>query len=134
MTQEFGPPPKPITIFVPNDDAFAYLETLMDVNDKDKLDAKIVNDILLFHAMDDVVLYNDLECSGLYQMDNKEYSRTKCIHNKDELIEKYQKGGGNRKNDVLPKIIIADILTCDGSVIHVVNEVMLPNYIDLIEK
>ena len=51
-------------------------------------------------------------------------SRTMCL--KDEY---YQKGGGNRKNDLLPKIDFKQgTKACDG-VVHVVDEVMLPNYV-----
>jgi len=127
------PPSSPVTIFAPTNDSFDRLQELINVNDKDELDDIIVANILRFHSMDGAILYNELECKELHEMMNNEMSRTKCIKNEDGLIEKYQKGGGNRKNDLLPKIIVADILTCDGSIIHVVDEVMLPNYVDVIE-
>jgi len=138
-TFEFSDPESdvdvPITLFVPNDEAFAMFETLIDASSTDTLDQTAITDILLFHAMQEPVLYQDLECSALSTMDNQELSRTKCLKNEDtDVVEKYQKGGGNRKNDLLPKIIIADILTCNGSVIHVINEVMLPNSIAIIEQ
>jgi len=88
--------------------------------------------------MEGATLYNDLGCTEKHEMFNGESSRTKCRTNDDTgVVEKYQKGKGNNininKNNVdvllgLPKIIIADIITCDGSIMHIVNEIMLPNY------
>ena len=62
-----------------------------------------------------------LECTKELEMLSGATSRTKCMENeKTGLLEKYQKGGGNRNNGNLPQIIDADINTCN-SVVHVLD-------------
>ena len=36
----------------------------------------------------------------------------------------------NRKNNILPVVAQMDIMACNGSVIHLVTEVMLPNFVE----
>ncbi|KAL3921668.1 MAG: hypothetical protein SGARI_006626, partial [Bacillariaceae sp.] len=110
------------TVFAPTDEAFDKLGSLLD----DVLaDTDLLTDILLFHAVDDVVASSDLECNtmgddGLVTMANGQDSRTVC-HPTGEI---FQKGGANPRN-AMPEIILTDIETCQGF-IHVVDHVMLP--------
>jgi len=117
-----------MTVFVPTDDAFATLNDLLDQADV-VLDSEANEKILMFHATPGMVMSTDLGCTGRLEMFNSGYSRTKCgrANKIDYLI---QKGSGNRKNDMEPIIIAADIMACDESVIHIVSEVMLPNFIE----
>lgn len=125
------------TIFVPTDTAFENFDTLVGISDVDRLSDDNLMDIVMFHGTEQPLLYSDLECSGLIDMwcvDSCGQSRTKCMKTEDGNVAKYQKGGGNRKNDMLPEIIVADILACNGNVIHIISEVMLPNDIDKIGR
>jgi len=117
-----------MTVFVPTDDAFATLNDLLDQAGV-VLDSKTTEKILMFHATAGVVMSTNLDCTGRLEMFGSGYSRTKCgrANQIDYLI---QKGSGNRKNDMEPIIIAADIMACDESVIHIVSEVMLPNFIE----
>ena len=124
------------TLFAPNDAAFAEIEDEFATLTEDEIERMV-----LFHAIgeeadvpENYKLYDDLECTEEYEMLSGDNSRTKCIKNEEEggIWEKYQKGGGNRKNDNLPKIIEADIKACNG-VLHVLDAVMLPNFIDKFE-
>ena len=117
-----------MTVFIPTDDAFATLGELLDQADV-VLDDKANEKILMFHATPGMVLSTDLSCTGKLEMFDSGSSRTKCgkAEQVDYLI---QKGSGNRKNDNEPIIIAADIMACDESVIHIVSQVMLPNFID----
>lgn len=124
------------TLFAPNDAAFAEIEDELATLTEDEIER-----IVLFHSIggeadvpENSKLYDDLECTEQYEMLSGDISRTKCIKNEEKggIWEKYQKGGGNRKNDNLPKIIENDIKACNG-VLHVLDAVMLPNYIDKFE-
>jgi len=117
-----------MTVFVPTDDAFARMNDLLD-QVKVVLDSTAFEKILMFHVTPGMVLSTDLECTGTLDMFGSGASRTKCgkANQVDYLI---QKGSGNRKNDMAPIIIAADIMACDNSVIHIVSEVMLPNFIE----
>merc|ERR1712224_331853 len=107
---------------------------------------KSITDVLYFHVTNGTVLSTDLVCGGLLEMmipptspshdddddDTTAYSsRTKCerdpLTGNDYLI---QKGGGNRKNDIDPIVLYPDIIACDDSVVHIISEVMLPNFVD----
>ena len=117
------------TLFAPIDDAFEgqMLEALTAVPEAET--------ILNYHATapGNVVMAEDLKCSELIEMASGGLSRTQCIKNPDtDLDDFYQKGGGNRKNDMLPKIIDSNIEACNG-VIHVVDKVMLPNFVGAID-
>ena len=86
----------------------------------------------MFHVAPGQHMFDDLECGGLLPMIGSGSSRTKCMapgrdEGKDFIM---QKGGGNRKNDIEPTIVFSDIMACDDSVIHVINEVMLPDFFD----
>jgi len=117
-----------MTVFIPTDDAFATLSDLLDQADVE-LDIEANEKILMFHATPGMVLSTHLDCTGTLEMFDGGSSRTKCgkANQVDYLI---QKGSGNRKNDMEPIIIAADIMACDNSVIHIVSEVLLPNFIE----
>jgi len=117
-----------MTVFVPTDDAFATLNDLLDQGGV-VLDSKATEKILMFHATPGIVMSTALDCTGTLAMFDGGSSRTKCgrANQIDYLI---QKGSGNRKNDMEPIIIAADIMACDESVIHIVSEVLLPNFIE----
>ena len=101
------------TVFAPTDEAFEKLgDDLLETVLGDK---ELLTDILLFHAVDDVVGSEDLICTERTEMANGQDSRTVCVG--DDL---FQKGGSNPRND-MPKIVGADIETCQGFV-HVVGE------------
>jgi len=117
-----------ITAFVPTDDAFVKLYDLLDEADV-TFDDETLGEILMFHAAPGMVMSTDLECTGLLEMFAGGSSRTKCgkYDGEDYLI---QKGSGNRRNDIEPIIVAADIMACDDSVVHIISEVMLPNFIE----
>jgi len=131
-----------MTLFAPTDQAFAHLSELFSKSDSySKLltdDGKYNNmmDIFHFHVTAGTVLQQELLCGELLEMSSKSgSSRTHCDttagnsqNNKNTV--KIQKGGGNRKNQIEPVILAADILACHDSVIHIISEVMLPNFID----
>lgn len=112
------------TLFAPSNDAFELISEVLETLDLDTL-----GNILAFHGTAGTVTSDDLECGQLLDMSNGYPSRTQCKKNDsgDEIV--IQKGGGNRKNNLLPEIVVANIVACNG-VIHVVDHVMLPNYID----
>lgn len=78
-----------------------------------------LNGVLAFHVAADPLFSTDLVCADLVPMVNGDDSRTVC---KGDKI--YQKGSQNSR-DAMPEIIASDIEAC-GSVIHIVDQVMLP--------
>ena len=105
------------TVFAPSDSAFAHLsQGIVNLIENETVALK---NILLFHATSGEILLSDLQCTKLVRMQNGKNSRTVC---RGEQI--FQKGAGNSK-DQLPKISVKDLRACNG-VIHVMNEVMLP--------
>merc|ERR1712238_592467 len=137
-TQYYVPEPlllgtPPLTLFVPIDAAFEELTELFG-RDITTDPSDLMERIFLFHAIDQPLLYAELECYQLYTMMSGDLSRTTCQKaDVTRLKEKFQKGGGNRKNDSLPKILeeadLDVVVACDGSIIHTIDAVMLPNFI-----
>jgi len=125
-------PPLTLTIFAPTDVAFGNLLALLGVASAAEVDAETLTAILMFHVAPGQHLLDELECGQLLPMIGSGSSRTKCNAPKREAGQDFimQKGGGNRKNDIEPIITMADIMACDNSVIHVISEVMLPDFID----
>mmetsp|Transcript_40907 Transcript_40907/g.46141 ORF Transcript_40907/g.46141 Transcript_40907/m.46141 type:complete len:791 (-) Transcript_40907:420-2792(-) len=126
-----------LTVFAPTDTAFGNLLALFGVSSPAEVDIETLTMILMFHVAPGQHLLDDLECGELLPMIGSGSSRTKCNGPKREagkLEFIMQKGGGNRKNDIDPTIIFPDMMACDDSVVHVINEVMLPNDIDKIKK
>ena len=109
----------PYTLFAPSDESFAGISKLLESLDEDD-----IYRVFLFHATPGVLTSDDLRCRTLLEMVEGGLSRTICSG--EQFI---QKGGGNRKNNLLPVVTETDIVACNG-VVHVVSEVMLPNFID----
>ena len=106
------------TIFAPTDNAFDNVgDEIVNLVTKK---ASTLRNLLLFHAVDDKVKFDDLYCTGLTEMANGDDSRTVCTS--DGKV--HQKGGGNPRN-MMPRIIEYNIPTCQGY-IHVIDEVLLP--------
>jgi uncharacterized surface protein with fasciclin (FAS1) repeats len=103
------------TLFAPTNDAFE-LDPNVSLRNGDDL-----SNVLLYHFVFGQKLYKtDLYCNATITMSNNEDSVTIC---KDDAL--YQKGGN--QDDMLPKIIESDIETCNGGIIHLVdNLLMLP--------
>jgi transforming growth factor-beta-induced protein len=107
------------TVFAPTNAAFDALpEELLDAALNNTV---LLTDILLFHAVEDVVDSSMLECSELVTMANGQDSRTVCRGGGGI----YQKGGSNDRA-MMPRIATTDIKTCQGY-IHVIEDIiMLP--------
>ena len=79
----------------------------------------------------DTIFVNDLECEQLLDMVVKGNSRTNCNkknkNNDGSVI--IQKGGGNKANDMGPIIISSDHVACNGSIVHIIYQ-LLPKFID----
>merc|ERR1712032_26263 len=98
-------------------------------------DGTTLKEILMYHVHGGgMIMSDDLVCGGLLEMMAAGSSRTRCEKNvNDGSGQEYiiiQKGGGNRKNGIEPIVTSPDHMTCDGSVVHVVDQVLLPNFID----
>mmetsp|Transcript_30517 Transcript_30517/g.31009 ORF Transcript_30517/g.31009 Transcript_30517/m.31009 type:complete len:178 (-) Transcript_30517:416-949(-) len=130
----------PMTLFAPNDQAFEHLAALFsqgDAHPQQTEGAYTMLEIFHFHLTAGTVLQQDLRCGALLEMSGESgFSRTHCAStsgkspNPKKTTVKIQKGGGNRKNNLEPLIVAADIRACHNSVIHIISEVMLPNFID----
>lgn len=106
------------TLFSPTNDAFAKLgDTLNDV----LADNALLTDILLNHAVEDVVFSNSLECGGSVLMANGEETTTIC-----ESDAIFQSVNGNEAGMSLPQIVLSDVHACNG-VMHLLSEVLVPN-------
>jgi len=123
-----------LTVFAPMDEAFGNLLQLLGVASAAEVDPETLTAILMFHVAPGMHMFDDLKCGELLPMIGSGSSRTKCTAPNREEGEDFimQKGGGNRKNDIEPIIVFHDIMACSGSVVHVINEVMLPDFIDKI--
>mmetsp|Transcript_15879 Transcript_15879/g.39437 ORF Transcript_15879/g.39437 Transcript_15879/m.39437 type:complete len:205 (-) Transcript_15879:14-628(-) len=105
------------TVFAPSDTAF-------DNFSGGTIPVGQVDDLLLFHAVPDMALSSaDLLCKGTVTMANGKDSRTKCDNNSNPSIF-YQTGADNVETD--PEIVQADIAACNGSIVHIIDNVMLP--------
>jgi uncharacterized surface protein with fasciclin (FAS1) repeats len=107
-----------LTVFAPNNAAFqelgpAVLNYLSNT-------PSVLRDVLQFHATATRFTVGGLSCSDTIQMLNGYDSRTVC-----NTLGKFQKGGGNPRSD-MPLIINGDNEACNDSIIHVVDEVLLP--------
>ena len=108
-----------ITVFAPTDEAFARISDV-ELSD-DQLEF-----VILFHIVENPggpLAFSDLECSQLVETLNGQTSRTKCVQNGSI---KYQKGPGNV--ELLPEIIRPDIPACGDVTVHLVDNVILPNF------
>lgn len=112
-----------VTVFVPTNEAFEVLEGNDDF-DFDVMTTEQSIYVLLYHVIalegTNSFSYSDLECGKLLKTSNGDSVRTKC----DGAL-KFQKGP-KQMDDRLAKIILPNVNVCNG-VVHVVNNVMLPN-------
>lgn len=121
-----------LTVFVPTKAAFNNLLHDLDLDSIDDFSDNTLEDLLLVHIhQGGFFSKEDLEdrCGDLLGMANHDDTRTKCEDNANKI---YQKGPRNLQED-MPRIIYFDILACNGSVIHVVNKVILPRYVQRCE-
>jgi len=122
-----------MTVFVPTDEAFTHFYELFDEADV-TIDEETLDDIFLFHITPTKILSTDFECGGLLDMLGKGgSSRTRCETTTNGKREYFTvQGGGNRKNNIVPRIESPNLVaTCgEGSIVHVISEVLLPNFID----
>lgn len=125
-----------ITGFIPTDEAFAALYDLLDMAGLE-IDDSLITELIMFHFTQGLITTDDLECGGEIEMMAGGDSRTKC-GNKDDgsgIIYYIQKGGGNRKNDIEPFLIGPDIIAencATPNVMHIIDQVMLPNFVDAV--
>jgi transforming growth factor-beta-induced protein len=105
------------TVFVPPDDAFTALADVIATLTNQQL-----ADILLYHAVEGIVTFNDLKCDQWVYMANGKPSFTLC-----RGVDKIQLGPGNgpSKLNTEPKIVAKDIAACNG-LLHAVENVLLP--------
>jgi len=117
-----------LTVFAPTDRAFGNLLKILGVASAAEVPPKTLTAILMFHVAPGQHLYDELECGEKLPMIGSGSSRTQCLPPGRQQGEDFisQKGHGNHKYDIKPIIIFPDIMACDDSVIHVINEVMLP--------
>ena len=109
------------TVFAPTDQAFEYIE---DVLDGLADDPNIILDVLKFHTVSgDELFSDDLVCESNVLMGNGQASFTSCSTYSGYI---YQQGPGNM-NPRQPRIIATDMPACNG-VVHVVNRVLLPDF------
>jgi uncharacterized surface protein with fasciclin (FAS1) repeats len=111
-----------ITVFAATDEAFDNASALLAESD---FSDEQMESIVFFHAMEGKLMSTDLVCGQTYNMLSGDDSRFVCTE--DGF---YQRGGGN-KGTIMgsPKIIQADIIACYDSVVHIVDEILLPNWV-----
>jgi uncharacterized surface protein with fasciclin (FAS1) repeats len=108
------------TVFAPSNAAFEGL-------DSEGIPVGKVEDLLLFHVVPDVALASsDLVCKGTITMASGKDSRTKCDDNNAPSVY-YQTGADNNDVGGDPEIVATDIEVCNGSIVHVLNGIMLPS-------
>jgi uncharacterized surface protein with fasciclin (FAS1) repeats len=121
----------PFTIFLPNNEGFSNLgQDLIDLL-LDAENAATLEEVLLNHVLDSetVVLSEDLVCDVAVPMLSGETTTTICVERTEDIL---QLGQGNlalnQDEELLPNIVEADILTCNG-VVHQISNVILPQSI-----
>merc|ERR1712224_808530 len=95
------------TLFAPSNKAFQAIEDALG-----DLDEETVASVLMFHLTEGKVCSSDLVCKGQVAMMDGTKSRTQCTDNIDGNDAIVQKGGGNFRNSLLPRIVKADIEAC----------------------
>lgn len=102
-----------LTIFAPSDDAFENLgvDTVQEI----LLERRLLEHLLLFHVVTDVLEFDDLHCREPIRMANGEDSRTVCAGK-----NVFQKGAENSRS-MMPEIVQENVETCQGFV-HVVGK------------
>lgn len=110
------------TIFAPTNRAFFSLgDRIAEIYDN----PDVLSDVILYHAVNDVLYSDSLPCAATLEMANGQTSTTEC---QDGTI--YQKGEEN-SFATMPKIVARNINACNG-VIHIVDEVMIPADLPLV--
>ena len=110
------------TVFAPTNKAFE--EELGEELGLFLTDQRGLVEMLLFHAVEEVLSKDNLNCGNLIEMANGETTKTVCSRHRLDPFGKAQKGPGNPDHD-LPVIVIKDVEACNG-IAHVVDEVILP--------
>ncbi|GAX29021.1 hypothetical protein FisN_7Hu388 [Fistulifera solaris] len=105
------------TIFAPTNIAFSNLGATLDTV---LADNNLLTDILLYHLVEGAVYSTDLVCDSEVVMANGQTSRTFC-ENDDIFLA----GQGNEAT-ALPLVVLVDLAACNNSVLHAVDEVILP--------
>jgi transforming growth factor-beta-induced protein len=111
------------TLFAPDDSAVKSLRNMLGLSSIKDLGKDLLTEILLYHVVVDRKLTADRlanRCGRKVTMANDLKTETKCVRSK-----LYQFGPGNDPGN-LPRIIDPDFDACDNSVVHVLDEVMLP--------
>jgi len=113
-----------MTLFAPTNDAFqTYADGLATLT----ADQRVRTLLFHFHEGESKMMWEDLICSDLLKMASTDLSRTFC-RSTTGSIAKGQKGGGNRIYGDAAFVIDRNNMVCNG-VVHIVDEVMLPNFI-----
>jgi hypothetical protein len=123
------------TFFAPVDGAFDVstgFGLMSNILSIDLANATILENVLSYHAApidatpnatDLLMDLEDFACNGDLVMANGQTTNTICF---DDL-EKFQVGTGNLPMRTLPKISVAGIEACDGTVVmHLVDQLILP--------
>jgi len=109
------------TFFAPTDEAIKDVQSVLD-----SLSTSELERIWEFQAhKGDVFFPSDLVCTEKMMMESGDMSRTKCVKNDDNVVEKYQNGNGNTKLNMMPKILLPSLRACNG-IIHIMDAVMFP--------
>jgi uncharacterized surface protein with fasciclin (FAS1) repeats len=117
VTALLSDPTQVLTVFAPTNAAFENAPPI-GVGELD--------DLLGFHVVAGQALKStDLVCKATVGMANGKSSRTTCDNNQNASTV-WQRGADNVE-DALPQIIGVDMEACGGSIIHIINNVMLPS-------
>lgn len=98
------------TVFAPDNAAFDNLADALDVDIDGVLTLPFLSDVLLYHVVDGIILSTDLDNGSVTALNGEEI-----------LVDI---SSGIMINDA--NVILADILA-DNGVVHVIDEVLLPN-------
>jgi uncharacterized surface protein with fasciclin (FAS1) repeats len=139
--------PDTYTVFAPTNAAFdrVVLPFGLEIDfEKENFTADekpIVRFILKYHISANTRFFDHLECDEKLQTKNGEQSQTRCSTNGKEEEIKFQVGqtsplfGDDDDKQVIgllePKIVSADVPASNG-VLHVINNVIVPDLTDLI--
>ncbi|KAL3924427.1 MAG: hypothetical protein SGILL_001056, partial [Bacillariaceae sp.] len=124
----------PITIFLPNDNAFVNLgEDLVDLLTANE-NRLVLEEVLLNHvvASQSVVLEADLDCDASVPMLSGETTSTICVTG-----DVFQIGVGNlalQDEELLPQIVDTDTTACNGVVHEVSNLILTQSVADLVDE